>query len=816
MIPVVQAAVSGTTYGYDKLYRYRVPQDWILKTKKGMRVLVPFGKGNQKRIALLMEDVTEISASEADTGKLKPILSVVDEAPLLDEEMLGLVEWLKDFTFCTYFDAFKCLIPTGLHVSFTQKYRLTGQTSCHLSKEEEVLFQFLSASKNMREFDRLLDTAANPDKLPIVRGLLEKGVIAESNSLKRRVRDESVRMLRLSEEYLQQTVDYTAVTPKQKKVVELLLSNGTASVKEVCYLCNVTGAVISSLFKKNVLVEYQYEVVRPSTAEATEQMGDLVLSPQQQQVFEGLAEMVRQRQPQGALLHGVTGSGKTSVFLKLISYTLNSGRQAMMLVPEIALTPQMVRRFQSLFGAAVAVMHSNLSLTQRMNEYKRIRSGQATIVVGTRSAVFAPLSNIGLIIMDEEGERTYKSESSPRYHARDAAKKRCAYHRAVLLMASATPSIESYCFAQMGHYRLFELTERYTQTPLPEVTVVDMAEEAPGNHLSEILRTEIRYNLEHGEQSILLLNRRGYHTYMSCPQCRVPLSCPECQVPLTYHKINNQLICHYCGYTRPMDTHCPSCGCEHLQCSGTGTQRVEEELENLYPDAKILRMDMDTTSSRFSYEKNFTAFRNQEYDIMIGTQMIAKGLDFPNVTLVGVISLDKVLFSGDFRSYERTFSLITQVVGRGGRGEKRGRAFLQTYVPEHYVLNLAARQDYRQFYQEEISVRKALTYPPFCDICVFELSTAAEHSGERASGALVELLRRHIEQEKITFPLKILGPVKDTYGRIHGKYRWHLLMKCRNTREFRTFISGILTEISKMKEFSAVSVSVDMNGDSGI
>lgn len=489
-----------------------------------------------------------------------------------------------------------------------------------------------------------------------------------------------------------------------------------------------------------------------------------------------------------------------------------------MLVPEIALTPQMVQKFQSIFGETVAVIHSNLSLSQRMSEFKRIHLGQAQIVVGTRSAVFAPLDNVGLIIMDEEGERSYKSEASPRYHTRDVAKKRCAEHNAVLLMASATPSIESYFFAKSNRYSLFELTERYTDAGLPDVRIVDMNEEldrdVTGNFSDELL-DELHYNLEHNEQSILLLNRRGYHTHISCPNCHEPLVCPNCSIPLTYHKINGQLMCHYCGYSKELDAVCPTCGYDHLKLTGAGTQRLENELSECFPDARILRMDTDTTYSRYAYEKNFTAFANGEYDIMVGTQMIAKGLDFPNVTLVGVMSVDKNLFAGDFRSYERTFSLITQVVGRSGRGEKPGRALLQTFVPEHYVLNLASQQNYTTFYGEEIALRKTLIYPPFCDIYVVGFTSLIDSAARKGADIFLNMLREKINSTQASFPLRVIGPSPYSYVKMNGRYRYKIIMKCKNTLEFRQFISEILEETYHRKEFSNVSVIIDINGDIG-
>ena len=530
-------------------------------------------------------------------------------------------------------------------------------------------------------------------------------------------------------------------------------------------------------------------------------------------------DLINADKPAGALLYGVTGSGKTSVFYHLINQVLKMGKTALLLVPEISLTPQMVNKFKAIFGDSIAVLHSSLSLGQRMDEFKRIKKGDAKIVIGTRSAVFAPLSNIGIIIMDEEGENTYKSETSPRYHARDVAIQRCGHNNCVLVMASATPSLESFYYAKIGRYKLFELKERYSKSNLPDVEIIDMQSEAEaGNNglFSRQLIDSINENLEKKEQTILLLNRRGYNTYISCLECRQPIVCPNCSIPLTYHKKNDKLMCHYCGYTMDNTGRCPECGSDHLHTSGVGTQRVESELARLFPNARLLRMDADTTYSKYSYEENFKDFEQGKYDIMLGTQMIAKGLNFPNVTLVGVLSLDKALFTGDFRSYERTFYLITQVAGRSGRGDKPGAAYIQTFVPDHYVINLAAKQDYDEFYNEEIALRHALTYPPFCDICVIGFSSDLESRAIKASNWFVDALKEYVREEKVKFPLRALGPAPCTLEMINKKYRYRLILKCKNTRDFRKMISSLLIKFYKNRDFGLVKITADINGDIGL
>lgn len=800
-------AVSSATFGYDKRYQYTIPPEMDGHVFAGARVLVPFGTGNRKRVAI----VIRIDDAEGkDLSKFKPINSIIDSEPLLNGEMLELISWLRNTTLCTYFEAFRTLIPTGLNVDLKQKYALSADEN--LSEDE--------LSPKARELLHSVTedvSAAETAERSLVNELVSAGFLIEQDTLKRRAKDDTVRMIRLSDGFAEGEVA-ADLPPKQKKVAELLAANGAASRKEICYICGVTAAVIKAMLQKEVLESYEYDTIRLPDAEAEESVDDITLSEEQQTVYDGIAELIDRGEPSVSLLYGVTGSGKTAVFVKLIRHTLDLEKTVIMLIPEISLTPQVVNRFQSLFGDLVAIMHSSLSLTKRLNEYKRVKSGQAKIVVGTRSAVFAPLENIGLIIIDEEGERTYKSEASPRYNAKEVAKKRCLTHNAAVLMASATPSVESYYYAQSGRYKLFKLENRFSGNKLPEVEMIDLATEGfYGNStvFSERLVEEINYNLEKKEQTILLLNRRGYHTYVSCADCKEPMTCPNCSIPMTYHKANGRLICHYCGHSEELPRICSKCGSEHIKLTGIGTQKVEDEVSGLFPNAKILRMDADTTCSRYVYEKSFRAFENGEYDIMLGTQMIAKGLDFPNVTLVGVLSVDRALFAGDFRSYERTFSLVTQVVGRCGRGDKQGRAMIQTYVPQHYVINLAAEQDYPGFYEQEITARRELLYPPFCDICTVEFSSVIESCADKASRAFLKLITDSIAAGSINVPIKVLGPSKCIHERINGKYRYRMMIKCKNNRMFRDYIGSIYKNAYTLKELANVQMFLDINGDIG-
>ena len=805
-------AVDKCLYPFDALYDYRIPPLLADKVQTGQLVMVPFGKGNHKRIAM----VYSVQRKECDPEKLKPVFSIAGDGVVMSRELLDLSVWLKENTFCTYFDAIRTILPPGLNFSIRSEYSIAEGDTSNLTDSEKTLLEKLKSAGTEKELSLLLDGDENPEKKKTLDSLTEKGFVVRSDIMKRHVGDETERMVRLSPDF--ELNDRLAkLTVKQKAVIDALAESDSASVKELCYLCNVTPVVIKNLVKYRLLEEFTYTVTRAESAyaETVSSPQNITLTPEQDKVFDGIAALMSGEKPSCALLHGVTGSGKTSVFIKLIDLALQKGRTALMLVPEISLTPQTVSSFQRLFGNDVAIIHSNLSMGRRADEYKRISSGEARIVIGTRSAIFAPLDNIGIIVIDEEGEHTYKSDRSPRYHARNVAKQRCFRHNSLLLLASATPSLESFYNAQKGRYSLFTLSERFNKANLPEVYLVDMkAEQANGNrgNFSEALLGEIGRNLANGEQTLLLLNRRGYHTYISCINCGSVMECPNCGIPLTYHKANETVLCHYCGYNQPMPDTCPKCKSAYISQSGTGTQRIEDEISEYFPKARILRMDADTTMSKNAFSDRFAEFGRGEYDIMVGTQMIAKGLDFENVTLVGVLMIDKALYSGDYLGYERTFSLITQVVGRSGRGAKTGRAYLQTFSPDHYVLQLAARQDYNEFYSQEKDVRQALLFPPFCDICLAGFSSLSEKQCETAAKRFLQLLKDRIKQEQ-NLPIRALGPTKMGTGRLGGRFRSKLVIKCRFNRQFRSVMNDLLMQAYKDPAFTNVSFYVDINGE---
>lgn len=625
-----------------------------------------------------------------------------------------------------------------------------------------------------------------------------------------KIKDKSTKMIRLSEGSTQPV----KLTPKQQSVYELLCDVGSAGVSEVCEFCSVGKGVLDNLVKYGICEFFEKEVYRTPYKNVSEngEMSPINLSEVQQNAFNTYLKLMDTGGT--GLLYGVTGSGKTQVYLKLIDEAISRGKDVIVLVPEISLTPQMLYIFHSRYGKKVAVMHSGLSIGERTDEYKRADRGEAKIIVGTRSAVFAPVHNLGLIVMDEEQEHTYKSERTPRYNTRDVANFRCRYNNALFLMTSATPSVESYSAAVKGKYVLCEINERYGDSKLPEIVTVDMKKEiAQGNKspISKTLQSLIADNLGKHKQTILLINRRGYNTFIACNSCGHVITCPNCSISLTYHSYNNRLMCHYCGYSKPLDNVCPECGKNSIRYSGYGTQRIEDELERLFPEASVLRMDADTTSAKFSHQKLFDAFSRGDYDILIGTQMVAKGLDFPNVTLVGVVNADNSLYDESYLANERSFDLITQVVGRSGRRAEAGKAVIQTINPYNDVIEYASKQDYKSFFANEIQLRKLLTYPPFCDI--YFISFICEDENKAALCAksffenLVELNRTDYKNEKLI----VLGPSPSKISKLKNNYRYGLTLKCKNSKSVRKMLNDILKNIGKIKEYKSVSVSVDLN-----
>ena len=752
MPKTVGVAVSNATFHFDKLYTYAVMPDQQNAVKLGSMVLVPFGRGSRARMGVVLA-----CDAEPESAKLKYLFDVAPASACLTPELLRLVHFLKERTFCTYYEAVKAVIPYG--AQYKPAVAADGVTPVlqkQLTRHTENSYRLVGGLP--------------PKPKPTAKQLAAVALLGGGPRTLNELEDKGI----------------------SRAVLDNLCAKGVLECSKV----NKSIDLYSSIPLKN----------EPIT-----------LTQEQQAAYDALLPKLEDDAPHSALLYGVTGSGKTLVFLKLIARCLEQGRRALVLVPEISLTPQMILRLKSQFGRRVAVQHSALNHTERLLQWQMIQDGGADIVVGTRSAIFSPLENIGLIIIDEEQEHTYRSESAPRYSAHEMARQRAAENGALLLLASATPSTESFYAAQHGRTQLVRLTQRYGGNPLPTVQIVDMrAELAAGNprEISLSLEDAIRRNLDAGKQTILLLNRRGYQTMAQCEDCREVLKCTKCSVPMVYHKAAHKVLCHYCGSQMEPPTVCPACGGK-LQYRGFGTQKAEEELAKLFPDARVLRMDQDSTAAKDAHEKLLARFANREYDIMVGTQMVAKGLDFENVTLVGVLGIDSLLFAQGFRAYENVFSLITQVVGRSGRAKDPGFAIIQTTDPDNPVLNLAAAQDYDAFFEQEIAYRKLGLYPPFCGLCVIGFAGAKEIEVARAAARFAALLGQQAAKQP-DLPLRVLGPTPGSIEKINDTYRYKLTIKCRNDRRFRDLVRSTLERYEQEKLPSKATVAVDLHSDGDI
>ena len=753
MPKTVGVAVSNATFHFDKLYTYAVMPDQQDAVRLGSMVLVPFGRGSRARMGVVLA-----CDAEPENSKLKFLFDVTPASACLTPELLRLVQFLKERTFCTYYEAVKAVIPYG--AQYKPAVAADGVTPV-LQK------QLVRHTENAYQLVGTLPAKPKPTAKQLAAVALLSGG------------------------------ERTQTELEEKGISRAVLDNLCTKGVLQCSKVNKSIDLYSSIPLKNE---------------------PILLTAEQQAAYEELLPHLEDTAPHSALLYGVTGSGKTLVFLKLIERCLQLGRRALVLVPEISLTPQMILRLKSQFGKRVAVQHSALNHTERLLQWQMIQDGGADIVVGTRSAIFSPLENIGLVIIDEEQEHTYRSESAPRYSAHEVARQRAAENGALLLLASATPSTESYYAAQHGRTQLVRLTQRYGGNPLPKVEIVDMrAELASGNprEISLALEDAIRRNLDAKKQTILLLNRRGYQTIAQCEDCREVLKCQKCSVPMVYHKSAHKLLCHYCGsQLDPPPQKCPTCGGK-LQYRGFGTQKAEEELMKLFPTARVLRMDQDSTAAKDAHEKLLAKFAHHEYDIMVGTQMVAKGLDFEDVTLVGVLGIDSLLFAQGFRSYETVFSLVTQVVGRSGRAKDPGYAIIQTTDPNNPVLNLAAAQDYDAFFEQEIAYRKLGLYPPFCGLCVVGFSGAKEIEVARAAARFSALLGQQAAKQP-DLPLRVLGPTPGNIEKINENYRYKLTVKCRNDRRFRDLMRETLSLYEQEKLPARATVVVDLHADGDI
>lgn len=805
-------AVSAANFAIDKPYSYWIPQDMALAP--GQRVMVPFGRANRRTEGIVL------TVEPGSEDKLKPVESCLDDDPILTETQLRLAAFLRERYFCTFFDAIRVMLPAGLWFRTRLTVSLTEDRSWKektIRKEGAAeLLELLENLGGTAQEEALRNLISDEDSLrEVLSYLRQKKWITCQTDFLRKTQDKSEKIATLAQSP-EETMAYAASRPRsaamQRQVLELLCSVGSVAVKDVCYFTGASTATVNRLEKLGYLTLSQRPVLRCREIRPAKLSGPLVLNEEQQVCFEGLASQMAQEEPGTALLYGVTGSGKTSVYIRLIQTCLEKGKSAMLLVPEIALTPQLLGILAAYFGTQVAVLHSSLSAAERYDQWKRVKSGDARVVVGTRSAVFAPCTP-GLLILDEEQEHSYKSESAPRYDAKEVAIWRGAKEKALVVLGSATPSIESMYRAKTGLYRLYTLRQRYNGRPLPEVEIVDMREELKlGNDtsLSIPLRQRILETRQAGKQTILLLNRRGNSRALVCIDCRQTPECPRCSVHLTYHSANSRLMCHYCGFSMAAPDRCPACG-GPLKTIGAGTQKVQQELAALFPDMETSRMDADTVSAVNTHEKILEHFQKENVPVLLGTQMVAKGLNLPNVTLVGVLDGDLSLYSGGFRAGETTFNMLTQVVGRAGRGDSAGRAVIQTLQPEHQVIGLAAKQDYDGFYDLEIRLRQAQAAPPFGDFALVTFSGQEEGQVLRGAAVFRDSLNawlRQVPEEKCS----VLGPAPCVVPKVNYNYRYQLTLRCHMTRPLRQLLAALLRKFSQDKANRGVNAYIDVNG----
>lgn len=811
---VAKIAVSAANFAIDKPYSYAIPAGMALQP--GMRVIVPFGRGNRRCEGIVLE------LSEEEARGLKTVEERLDEYSVLSETMLRLAAFLRERYFCTFYDAARAMLPAGLWFRKKETLSLTGDDSWKTAdirqKDALALLHLLEQFGGEAPENTLREAIGDEERFrKAVSYLSRKKWVDARQEFSRRASDKTEKMAELAVS-VESAMEYAAQRPKsafmQKNVLELLCTVGRAPVKEILYYTGASMVTVKRLSDLGYVNLTEEPALRLREILPTVAATPIVLTDEQAAAFQGLSAQLDRENPGTALLYGVTGSGKTSIYLKLIQKTLDEGKSAILLVPEIALTPQLLGLVAAYFGDTTAILHSSLPMAERYDQWKRIRSGDARVVVGTRSAIFAPCRNLGLVILDEEQEHSYKSENAPRYAAKEVAIWRGYREGALVLLGSATPTVESMYRAKNGDYALYTLKNRFNGRELPNVDIVDMGEELrDGNDtsLSYPLQAALEETFQAGKQAILFLNRRGNSRALVCVDCRESPECPRCSARLTYHSANERLMCHYCGYSRPVPNLCPHCG-GPLKRVGVGIQKVEQELHDRFPNIQVERMDADTVTAVNTHEAILDRFRTEKIPVLLGTQMVAKGLNLPNVTLVGVLDGDMSLYAGSFRAAETTFDLLTQVVGRAGRGKAEGRAILQTLVPEHPVIRLAAMQDYDGFYDLESRLRQVQSLPPFGDCCQVTFSGPEEQRVLRAAaayraGLCAILAGEDYQDEKCT----VLGPAPCPVPKINFQYRYRLTLRCRLDRKMRLLVAHLLRQASQDKQNRGVSVYADAN-----
>ena len=816
---IAKIAVSAATYAIDKPYDYLIPPKLADALRPGMRAAVPFGAGNR-----VSDGIVLALGEREDTQKLKYVLALLDEEPMLDPEAIQLALWMREHYFCTVYDAMRVMLPAGLWFSLKDCWRIAPGVDREAAFEAagesstaQKLVELLFANGGWAELGKIRMAFGTVNPGPALRELADRNIIVQEASAARGIGDKMEQVATLAmdpSDAMALLASKRRRAPLQYAVGEALCAVGESSTKELCYFTGASMTTVKTLARLGVLTLSKREVYRRPELPVYDRAPPVELNDEQQTAYGGLLALTETGRSAAALLYGVTGSGKTQIYLKLIHSLLEKGKTALVMVPEIALTPQLMRIFASHFGTQVAILHSSLSAGERCDEWKRSRRGEARVVVGTRSAVFAPLPDLGAIILDEEQEPSYKSEQNPRYHARDVARYRCHKSGALLVLGSATPSVDTMYHARQGSYHLFTLQRRFNERALPNVAIVDMKDElrrGNGGCISSVLAQRLEETVDRGEQAILFLNRRGANRMAACGECGESPACPRCSVHLTYHSANGRLMCHYCGHSQPLPERCQVCG-GLLSFVGAGTQKVEEELRNLLPGVGVLRMDADTVSVTHSHEALLEKFRRERIPILLVTQMVAKGLDFENVTLVGAVSADQSLYTGDIHASERTFSLLTQVVGRAGRGVKEGKAIIQTYTPDNDVIQYAARQDYDSFYAQEIRIRELRELPPCNDlfmICASGLEeTAVLHACLRLRDGINAAMRR---EPYAGTRYRLLGPAPAPVAKVNDRYRYRMILNTSNTKAMRQLVAHLLRCAQVDKQNRGVALFADLN-----
>ena len=811
---MVKVAVSAAPYSIDKPYSYLVPDALAAAAVPGVRVMVPFGRGNKESEGLILARVQEPKLPGS-----KAIRQILDPEPVLDKAGIDLALWMRGRYFCTVFEAVKTILPAGLWYGLREIWSLAMEPETARSTAVGIpgawqVLDLLEKQGGKADIRVLRDVLGDGAEKPL-KAMKKAEILTCETDAKRKIADKSHRMVELAvntEDAYALTEPKRRSAPARYEVVNFLATAGRTPAAEVSYYTGASSRTLKNMEKAGLIAFSEEEELRVPSLDDVEPGPEIVLNEEQQRAFEEILGRVQAAKPSVTLLHGVTGSGKTQVYLRLVQETLALGKTAMVLVPEIVLTPQMMRKFSSYFGSRVAMLHSSLKMTERYDQWKRIRRGEVDVVLGTRSALFAPLKNLGLIIMDEEQEGSYQSENVPRYDAREVAKYLCVREKAALVFGSATPTVETAWAAEQGSYQKALLRRRYNENALPEVLIADLRQEILNGNpglISTPLRQELEKNLAAGEQSILFLNRRGSSRMLLCGECGYVPQCPRCSTAMTYHSANGRLMCHYCGHSEPAADTCPECG-GWMKHVGAGTQKVEEELRELFPEAGILRMDADTTAG--GHEEILQTFERERVPILLGTQMVAKGLDFENVTLVGVLSADISLYVDNYRAAERTFSLLTQVVGRAGRGGKTGRAVIQTYTPGNDVIRCAARQDYDAFYESEIRMRRLRRYPPFADLFTVTVSGTEEGRVLRAAVSVRETLRQLCRRPELAAEEpEVLGPAPAPVVKVNNRFRYRCTLVGKNDKATREMLAWLQKDFAKDSANRGMNLFVDHN-----